>query len=404
MVRRPLLVGLFIAAAPAAASAQTPPPVDPDAPMIQAGPVGINPTLALRDVGRDENVFNERDNPRGDFTFTVIPRAEVIFTPQPLRLAFAAASEYVYYQEYESERSTNLSSSVRADLTLGWFLPYALASGTSTRQRLNQEVDARARHRERVYGGGFGIKVGTRLTFGAGARTTRLRFEEGAFRGEDLAQSFDSDIDLVEGSAGVQLTPFTSFTLAISNERQRFRAARERDSDSLRVTPTFTFTPEAVLNGSIALGYRRFTPLSRALPSYSGFVANATVGTTIVNRHRLEMTFARDLRYSYERTTPYYLATGASLVVTSQLVGPLDLRLAGARQRLSYRALGPAGETDSPGDDVASSYGGGFGYRIRDRLRVGMNIEWSGRDSELSDDREYRNRRIFASFTWGKQI
>jgi hypothetical protein len=53
---------------------------------------------------------------------------------------------------------------------------------------------------------------------------------------------------------------------------------------------------------------------------------------------------------------------------------------------------------------VASSYGGGFGYRIRDRLRVGMNIEWSGRDSELSDDREYRNRRIFASFTWGKQI
>jgi hypothetical protein len=123
-----------------------------------------------------------------------------------------------------------------------------------------------------------------------------------------------------------------------------------------------------------------------------------------VNRHRLEMTFARDLRYSYERTTPYYLATGASLVVTSQLVGPLDLRLAGARQRLSYRALGPAGETDSPGDDVASSYGGGFGYRIRDRLRVGMNIEWSGRDSELSDDREYRNRRIFASFTWGKQI
>jgi len=404
MFRGPLLGVLLVAIAAVPASAQMPPPVDPEAPMIQAGPFGINPTLALRDFGHDENVFNERDNPRGDFTFTVIPRAEILFKPQSLRLAYTAASEYVYYRKYESERSTNLSSSVRADLTLGWFLPYALASGTSTRQRLNPEVDERARHRERVYGAGFGIKVGTRLTFGAGYRSTRLRFEEGTFRGEDLADSFDSDTDVVEGSAGLQLTPFTLMTLIVSNEQQRFRAARERDSDSLRVTPTFTFSPEAVLNGSIAIGYRRFTPLSRALPAYSGFVANATVGTTIMNRHRLEMIFGRDIRYSYERTTPYYLTTGGSVTMTSQLVGPVDLRLTGARQLLAYRGLGADGEAERPGDDSVTSYGGGFGYRIRERLRLGMNIEWSGRSSELSDDREYRNRRIFASFTWGKQI
>jgi hypothetical protein len=404
MVRRPVLVGLFVVASAVPASAQTPAPVDPDAPMIQAGPFGINPTLALRDVGRDENVFNERDNPRGDFTFTVIPRAEIIFKPRALRLAYTGASEYVYYREFESERSTNYSSSVRADFTLDWFLPYVLASGTNTRQRLNLEVDERARHRERVYGAGFGIKAGTRLTFGAGFRTTRLRFEEGSFRGEELAQSFDSDIDVVEGSAGLQLTPFTLVSLTVSTEQQRFTAAQERDSDSLRVTPTFSFSPEAVLNGTISLGYRRFTPSSRALPAYSGFVASATVGTTIMSRHRLEMTFARDLRYSYERTTPYYLATGGSVVLTSQLVGPLDLRLTGSRQLLAYRGLGESGEAEPPGDDVADSYGGGFGYRIRERLRLGMNIEWSGRDSEISGDREYRNRRIFASFTWGKQI
>jgi hypothetical protein len=404
MIRRALLVLLCLAAATAPASAQVPPPIDPDAPMIQAGPFGINPTLALRDFGRDENVFNERDNPRADFTFTVIPRAEIIFKPRAMRFAYTAASEYVYYQEYESERSNNFSSSVRADFTLDWFLPYVLASGITTRQRLNQEVDARARHKERVYGGGFGIRVGTRLTIGGGLRTTRLRFDEGTFRGEDLAQSFDSDTDVIEGSATMQLTTFTQASLTISNEQQRFRAAKERDSDSLRVTPTFTFSPQAVLNGSISLGYRRFTPVTAALPAYSGFVASASVGTTISNRHRVEMIFGRDIRYSYERTTPYYLATGGSVTLTSQLVGPLDLRLTGARQLLDYRSLGPAGDTNSPGDDVTGSYGGGFGYRIQERLRFGVNIEWSGRDSELSDEREYRNRRIFASFTWGKPL
>ena len=157
---------LTIAAAVPAAAQITPPP-DPDVPLIQVGPFGISPTLLLRDLGRDENVFNERDDPKGDFTFTLMPRAEILFKPRNVRIAFTAATEYVYYRDYSSERSTNLSSAVRADVTLGWFLPYVLATGTNTRQRLNPEIDERARHNERVYGAGFGIKVGSRLTLGA---------------------------------------------------------------------------------------------------------------------------------------------------------------------------------------------------------------------------------------------
>lgn len=403
MFRRLLLAVLFTAAAVPAAAQAIPPP-DPDTPLIQAGPFGISPTLMLRDFGRDENVFNERDNPRGDFTFTIVPRAEILFKPRALRISYITSSEYVYYRTYESERSTNLSSAVRVDLSLGWFQPYALATGTNTRQRFNQEVDVRARHRELVYGGGFGLKLGTRLTLGASARTTRLRFDEATFRGEDLAASFDSDIDAFEGSAGLQLTPFTLFSVAVSHEEQRFRVAGERDSDSLRITPTFAFSPEAVLNGSIAIGYRRFTPRSAALAAYSGLVATATVGTTLWNRHRVEGVFARDIRYSYERDTPYYLATGGNVTVTSQIAGPFDLRLTGSRQSLAYRGVQRSPALERPGNDTVTSYGGGIGYRIRDQLRLGLNTEWSGRDSQLSLDREFRNRRIFASVTWGKQI
>lgn len=404
MHRFPLLLACVTVASALPASAQitTPPP---DVPVIQAGPLGISPTIMLRDIGRDENVFNERDDPKSDFTFTLVPRAEVVFKPRNLRLAYTAATEYVYYREYKSERATNLSSAVRADVTLGWFTPYVLATGTNTRQRLNEEIDLRARHRERVYGAGFGIKVGTRLTLGASGRTTRLRFDEATtFRGEDLARSFDSDLQAIEGSAGLQLTPFTQVSLVVSREQQRFEIARERDSDSLRVTPTFHFSPEAVLNGSLAVGYRRFEPRTSTLPAYSGFVATATIGTTLFNRHRVETVFGRDIRYSYERDTPYYLATGGTVTVTSQLVGPFDVRLTGTRQLLAYRASRDTLLAARPGDDTVTGYGGGFGYRIRERLRIGLNAEWLGRDSQLSPDREYRNRRIFASLTWGKQI
>jgi hypothetical protein len=404
MLRRLLLIALLTITAAVPAAAQITPPPDPDVPLIQLGPFGISPTLLLRDVGRDENVFNERENPKSDFTFTVVPRAEVVFKPRNMKIAYTAASEYVYYRDYESERSTNLSSSVRADATLGWFLPYVLARGTNSRQRFNTEVDERARYRERVYGGGFGVKVGTRLTFGASGRTIRLRFDEGeTFRGESLARSFDSDVNAIEGSAGFQLTPFTLFSLVVSREQQRFEIARERDSDSIRVTPMFAFSPEAVLNGSVAIGYRRFKPRTSALPGYSGMVATVTIASTLWNRHRVETVFGRDIRYSYDEATPYYLATGGTVTVTSQLVGPFDVRLTGSRQLMAYRGRGTAA-SERPGDDTVSGYGGGIGYRFREQLRIGLNAEWVHRESQLAADREYRNRRIFASLTWGKQI
>jgi hypothetical protein len=404
MFRGSLLIALLIIGAAVPAAAQLTPPPDPDVPLIQVGPFGISPTLMLRDIGRDENVFNERDDPKSDFTLTLVPRAEIVFKPRGFKISYTAASEYVYYRKYASERSTNLSSAVRADVSLGWFLPYVLVTGTNTRERFNQEVDERARHRERVYGGGFGIKVGTRLSFGASGRTTRLRFDEAEFRGEDLARSFDSDSHAVEGSASIQLTPFTRLSLSVSREQQRFILAQERDSDSIRITPTFAFSPEAVLNGSIAVGYRRFKPRTSALPGFSGFVATATVGTTLWNRHRVEMVFGRDIRYSYDTDTPYYLATGGTVTVTTQLVGPFDVRVTGTRQLLAYRASAAAPLPERPGDDTMSGYGGGVGYRLREQLRLGLNAAWSHRDSQISLQREYRNRRIFASLTWGKQI
>ena len=85
-------------------------------------------------------------------------------------------------------------------------------------------------------------------------------------------------------------------------------------------------------------------------------------------------------------------------------MGPFDLQGTGTRQLMAYRANGTALTPDTPGNDTMTNYGGGVGYRIRERLRIGLNAEWSRRDSQLSLDREYRNRRIFASFTWGKQI
>lgn len=396
-------VSLSIAAAMASvsvAAAQSPSSDPLESAMIRLGPVGINPAIVVRQIGVDNNIFNEGTDPKSDFTFTLTPRAELLFRPRPLQITYTTAVDYVYYQTYTSERGTNRTSQVRLDLELGRLKPFVSAGGANTRERYNQEVDTRARRSERTYAGGVALQVASRTTLTAAAHRTRANFEEGiSFRGEELARAFDSRIDAFDGSVGLQLTPITAVSLVVTQERQRFTFAPERDSDTTRVTPTVHFRPGGLLDGSAAVGYRHFNGRSADLHDFSGLVAIVNIGATIVGRHRLDTTFTRDLRYSYERDTPYYITTGGTATLTTQIAGPFDIRLTGTRQVLDYSHSMNA--VNGSSDDSYAAYGGGVGYRARPLLRIGLNVETAHRASDRAADREFRNDRVFATVTWG---
>jgi hypothetical protein len=402
-MRHGLCCGLTLACAllsPRAAHAQTATDDPLDTAVIRIGPVGINPSISLRNMGVDDNVFNDPEHPKSDFTFTVTPKAEVLFRPRRLHLAYTMATDYVYYHAYASERGTNQSSQVRAEFDLGRLQPYAAAGGASTRERYNQEVDSRARHHDRTYAAGAALRLASRTSVSAAARQTRVDFDEGsAFRGEDLARAFNSTIDAVEGTFGLQLTPLTGISLVVTREQQRFDLDPDRDSVTTRVTPTITFSPGALLNGSAAVGYRRFNGKSPSLADFSGLVAVVNLSATILGRNRLDTTFARDVRYSYQQDVPYYLATGGSATLTTLIGGPFDVKVTGTRQALDYRQS-EAPETRGSADTY-TSYGGGVGYRLRQRMRLGVDAEWVRRRSDRTSGREFHNRRIFASLSWG---
>ena len=394
------LLGTLLAASSAAA--QEPPPRDPleDA-TIRLGPVGLTPVLAIRDVGRDNNVFNESANPKSDFTATFAPKLDVLVHPGPLLLTLTTTTDYVYYQKYSSERATNVGSTLRADFTFGPVKPFLSAGGANAKERINREIDTRARHQDRAYGAGVRVQIYEGLFASAGVRRTTTQFDEDAsFRGENLATQLDERMDALDGTIGVALTPLTTLSIVVTKQRDRFDLSPDRDSDTLRVMPTVTFSPLAILNGSASLGYRRFTTLDPLVPDYHGFVASLTLGTTIRERHRIETVFARDVQYSYEEDAIYYVETGVQGTWTWQVAGPLDLRLNAGRSRLHYQATALGDATD---EDIAFTYGAGVSWRLREHLRAGVNADWRQRQSERGADREFENRRVYATVTWGKQ-
>lgn len=372
----------------------------PDSPTVfKAGALSLKPMFAIKNIGRDNNVFNEADNPKSDFTMTLAPSAEFGFQPGRLKFTLIAGTEYMYFKQYESERGTNTSASVRLDVDFGVLRPYATFAGVNSKERYNTEIDARARHRDQNYGAGIGLKLFTRTTASAGFKHLRSAFDENeTFRGENLAESLDSQTDIIEGLVGFELTPLTAFEVNVSHEEQRFDHAVERDANSIRVLPTLRFSPMGLLSGSVAIGYRRFTALDPRTPNFSGMIGSATTGVTLYERHRLDVTFNRDLTYSYDRVTPYYIATGGSVGWTWLIVQRFDVKASVSRNQMRYHGQAvPTAATD----DTYFAYSAGAGYRPGRNLRLGIAGDWFRRESQTSADRTYENNRVYGTFTWG---
>jgi hypothetical protein len=401
MTMRTLATAAAIAAAwtlscaGAASAGQAPDTVPPG--TLSYGPLRITPGLLLKDMGVDNNVFNEPVDPKHDFTFTLTPRADVLFRMRRLRLGFTTATDYVYYRTYRSERGANNYSSARVDFDLGVLKPYATVSGLNSRSRINTEVDARARHRDLVYGGGVAIKVASRTNLLVNAVQGKVAYEPGEeFRGIDLSDSLDVTRRSVDAGVEIALTPLTTFSAIVAREQQRFAFSPGRDSDAWRVSPTFAFSPTGLLSGSASVGYRRFHTRSAEIPDYSGVVAAVSVTALIYGRNKVFGVLNRDVQHSYDTATAYYLGTGGAVTWTYLLVGPIDVRGTAGRTRMDYTVSGA-----SEGRDMTTAYGGGVGYRFSNRARLGINAEWSRRESDRSAERNYRNNRIFAGLTWG---
>ena len=403
MRRRVIRVAFALAAAGAVLTPVRVLAQDPDTPppgVLVLGPVQLTPSLVVKEMGVDNNVFNEPVDPKTDFTVTATPRADLLFRMRRLRVSFGVGSDYVYYHKYTSERGTNGAVATRIELDLGRFRPYLSAQWLNTRTRLNAEVDERARHRDATYGAGFSLLIASRTHLLGNASRGTIAYEPGeVFRGVDLRQSFDGRRDSLDGGIGIDLTPLTRFSVLVAREQQRFDLSPDRNSNTWRVSPILNFSPTGLLTGSASVGYRRFHTLSPTLADYSGLVSAVSIGATIYGRHQLQAIVNRDVQYSYDENTDYYLGTTIGFTWTTLVVGPVDVRGTATRNLMDYRAA-----TSDAGHDTMTTYGGGVGDRFTTRARLGINVDWSHRDSDRSADRGYRNHRIFAGLTWGVSL
>ena len=383
------------------------------------GPLYFTPAVQLKEFGVDSNVFNAAGEQQSDFTFTVGPKMDV-WVPVARRalLKGTATSDLVWYSQYDSERSIDPGFSGRGELYLRRVTLFADAAYLNTRQRLNYEVDLRARHVRSAGTVGADVRLTPKLSVEIAGGTDETRFDaDTEFDGISLQRTLNQQTTTLAVAGKHQFTPLTTFVVRYEQLRDEFEFSPVRDSESYRVMPGVEFKPRALISGKAYVGYRRFTPAEReVLPEFSGLVAQLGLSYTLLGSTTFGVSYARDLTYSYTELQPFFVNQSVGVSVRRAVGRRFDVLLSGDRHAYDYEnlLLTPVLiSVDAAGNflsatfvevpqrrDITWNYSASLGYRIGDG-RVGFGVAYWQRESPTNAFRDYDNLRFGTTVTYG---
>jgi hypothetical protein len=393
----------FLLASPAFAQTDPSGGPDPSIVRVRLGPLWLNPTIELTNLGIDTNVFNEpqQDSPKRDFTLTVVPKTQMWLRIGRTWLNGEIDEQVVWYQKYVSERTANSTFSI------GWKIPLNRlsfdvgAKYVSTRERPGFEIDARAQRFETSFRGKAEIRALSKTFFGVDATREKSEFDNNTvFLGSDLQLELSRVVTTEGLTVRQQVTPLTSITFEASKEQDRFEFSPLRDSDSTALTVGVAFDPLALIKGRAKVGYRDFQPRQPGLPDYQGATAAVDLSYVLLNSTKFGVQMTRDVQYSYDVNQPYFLLTGVTGMITQHIVGPLDIVGRAGLQHLAYRDRTGAVLVVADREDDVHTYGGGLGYHVGPDLRIGVNIDHAQRLSPVVE-RQYSGLIFGTSVTYG---
>src|SRR5438477_6424410 len=200
---------------------------DPSVVRVRIGPLLMNPTVSMPNIGIDTNVFNDPPNvtPKKDFTVNVSPKSELWLRMGRTWLLGTVAEEIIWYQKYTTERSVNSTYSIGWKAPLNRLVLTTSATQVSTRSRPGFEIDVRAHRREPLYTGSVEVRGFAKTFLGVRGSWTRVKFDDDAvFRGTSLEEQLGRTVTTAAITVRHELTPLTSITFSGGRSEWRFRS------------------------------------------------------------------------------------------------------------------------------------------------------------------------------------
>ena len=370
------------------------PDKEPQAGVIRAGALRLVPGLTIREIGHDDNIFNEAFNPKEDWVVAGTPDL-VVFTRLPLaQIAAYAGSDMQWYNTYESERSVGYLYRGRIDFLFSRIFPFVGGGRTRGRTRPNGEIDVRAESQTDELSGGIGYSLSEHASvFGSWIKSS-IDYDDGVQSGVDLEQSLSHDTTEYQFGMKTDLTPLLSLQLRGSYSEDEFDFDPMRNGNTREATAEFVFDSAAFMSGVASVRFEDYRPDDPAVKPFRGVTGNGLLMFPVRDIGHFNFGYNRSTEYSFDADAAYYLETTFRLVYTQRLFGEVDLQGQAAHSTLDYRQS----ERGVGREDTLETYNGNLGYNLRNRTRVAMNYEYARRRSPDVVERNYIRRRIYLSW------
>ena len=370
---------------------------------MRFGPFYVTPTILVKNVGIDTNVFNTVEDPKSDFTATIGPDVQVFLPIWRAGLTIDSVTDFVYFHTFTSERSVNTDLHVRGEIPVRRMTLFAENSYVNTRERLGFDIDVRSRRVQNQFEVGVDVTLARKLSLRVSGRQLAIEFDADAvFEGTNLAVVLNRDERTAAVSLSYRLTPLTRVVLTGEASETRFRLSPERDSDSVSVVPGVEFNPQGLISGSAHVGFRHFAGIGAVLPDFTGPVASVDVSYRFLGSTSIGLTADRNVYYSFELAEPYYVAASYGGSFRRQVIGRFGVTVAVQQSKYRYRKLVADTQQDSTRrTDTIRNYSVSLGYRpnLGASLNVGVSY-WQRRSNQLGS-RSYQGFRIGTGISYG---
>lgn len=366
---------------------------------LRLGPVFFNPTFQIRDLGVDDNVFNDMPgSERRDLTGTLSMSSLIGLQARALLINVEQANSYIWYRTYTSERSVDGVLRATAELRLGAIRPWVGWQRAETHERGGFEIDARAGRELPAWEVGSDVKFGWRLAATGAYRKHEVRYAEGEqFDGVDLKQALDQTTEDLRGYGRLILTDTTDAVAGVQHSRRRFTYSPLRDSDDVFYFAGIESSTEARLALNFKVGWMEQRHKDPTVPGFRGVSGSGSVGFVVGDVMRLDLAGNRTMAMSYEEIYPYYVEEGGSVRSVIRFSPHFDLRFDARAAWLKYDKTVTADAR--PRTDRTVVLGGEFGYYFggADGTRVGIRYEYAERDS-ANPVKNYARSRVLSDF------
>jgi hypothetical protein len=357
-------------------------------------PLVWNPSLALTGIGYDSNVFNEVEDPKGDVVTTIAAGIRPIWQPGTARLSGDFNLAYNHFQKFDSERGVDGRVFGRAEFPIHRVRLFGSGAYVNLRDRLNFEVDERARRVDREVAAGIDVALTGVSTLGFSAIDRAFDIDEAT---PDLARALNRDERFVVTSLSHELTPLTTAIVSVEYGRHRFDAAPSRDGSTTQVSAGTRFGPGALFEGRWEVGWKRTTVQDPLVPAFSGVTADADLYVVLGSATRIGVRGRRDVSFSADSATPYYTENSIGGSITYGFADRWDVDVQ-ALQVLLDDTVATATPVPVNTDERVTVVEAGLGYRLWARTRLGIYVERSRRRSDVPG-RGYETTRIYTALS-----